>query len=184
MPTRKLTDTVVLRAQQLRSGGWTYDQIARDLGVSIESARKACKAPRSEAAVPVVAAAPEVGATEPQAAAPEELSPLATLTALAKALNTTLAGPLDSNAQLSVIRLSKDVSLAIAKLSPPPPPDHENAPDMIEAREAFRARLREALEREGQRRAEAEQCTQCGAPKLTAGEESPVAMLVRWCLDG
>lgn len=184
MAMRKLGPEAIARAQQLRSSGWTLTQVAQELGVSVETARKACAMPTGQP--PPAEPPPSTRPTgDPPPEPPDDagtagMTPVEILDTLAARLSTALTGEIDTNAQLSIARLAKDIALARAKLTPPAPPKHELNPDMIAARDAVRARVREALDREAVRRDEAPKCPGCGQPVMPQGEVSPVQLLIQW----
>lgn len=150
---RKLTPEVVAKIHQRRAAGLTQAEIARELGISHGSVGNALKIKELQNGFPP----PKPPISEPlddPPVAPEPSSSVASGETLADLRGTllelvrTLQGlakaakdSKDGGVYLQIARVTAQLVKEVARLTPPDPPDHEQAPDMVEAA----ARMRDAL---------------------------------------
>lgn len=163
----QLTDAVVSAIHARRRAGVPYADLAREFSLGIGSISRALKMPepvtdevpgvRRRPRKPFVAtvpAAPSVaaGAGHPDDDGPAEREGGPALLSLLERQVDALEGlakaaKADPAAFLAINRSMNSSIALLAKLQPPPPPDHENAPDMVEAARRCREKLHELLDR-------------------------------------
>ena len=161
---RKLTDELISRIVARHRAGLSYEQLADEFGLSRGSIGNAIKAagkvPSANPSSPV-ATEPAPGASPPTAIEGEsaELSELDAgdlrrmLTALIRTLDA-LAKEAHARGDGAVFaRMAKTAESLIAqlrRLTPPEPPDHDNAPDMVAAAKRARELILERVRRRTQ----------------------------------